>query len=388
MKILYYHCFAGISGDMNLGALADLGIETNYIIDELKKLHLDGYDINFSKEKKRGIEGTRALINITHQGKVPHRHLKDIEEIINTSNLNQPVKELSLKIFRIIAEAEAKVHGIAVNKIHFHEVGAVDSIVDIVGAAVAIDYLKPDKIVSSPLQLGGGFVKCAHGILPVPAPATTEILKGMPVKTGLVQYETTTPTGAAIIKALADEYSENLSFTIEKTGYGVGYHDYEVPNVLRVHWGESNEIAKHDKEAILIECNIDDMNPELYGYIFDKLFDLGAQDVFISNIYMKKNRPANKLSVLTHEKSEQSIIQFLLHETSTLGIRKYAVEKEMLNREIEEITTPLGKIRVKKAIYNGETIRQKPEYDDCLRISKENNIPLLTVYNEINKYLT
>lgn len=239
MKILYYDCFCGISGDMNLGALIDLGVPEKYLMQELSKLGLNSeYEIKIEKSVRLGITGTRADVILKNSDVRPHRNLKDIEEIINSSDLNDKVKKLSLDMFMKAAQAQAKVHGKTLYEVHFHEAGATDSIVDFVGAAICLDYLKADKIIASPVQVGGGFVKCAHGILPVPAPATAEILKNAPIKTGAVQFETTTPTGAAILTTNVQEFTENIDFSIKQIGYGIGYRDLEIPNVLRVYLGE------------------------------------------------------------------------------------------------------------------------------------------------------
>ncbi|WP_331488046.1 nickel pincer cofactor biosynthesis protein LarC [Caminicella sporogenes] len=251
MKILYYDCFSGISGDMNLGALIDLGVDTDYLLKELSKLGLNSeYEIKIEKKNKNGIEGTKVDVILQHEHKKHHdkkhhhhvhRNLKDIEEIINSSTLNDSIKKLSISMFMKIAEAEAKVHGKTLYEVHFHEVGAIDSIIDIVGAAICIDYLKPDKIAASHVQVGGGFVECAHGLIPVPAPATVEILKGIPIKSGIVSFETTTPTGAAILAVNVDEFTDKVDMAIEKVGYGVGSRDLEIPNVLRVYLGKENK---------------------------------------------------------------------------------------------------------------------------------------------------
>ena len=277
MRILYYDCFAGISGDMNLGALIDLGVEKTYLIKELEKLNIEGFHLEVNQDQRRGITGTRAKVIIENQENEKHRHLRHIEEIIYGSKLPEQVKTNSLKIFNLIAEAEAKVHNISKEKVHFHEVGALDSIADIVGAAICLDYLKVDKVLSSPIQLGGGTVKCAHGIMPVPAPATAEIVLNIPVKTGLVNYEATTPTGAAILVATVDKFTDKIDLPITKTAYGIGYYDTEVPNVLRVYLCEDLETVKDvsTEEAILLESNIDDMNPEHYDFILDQLFKAG-----------------------------------------------------------------------------------------------------------------
>ena len=249
MQILYYDCFCGISGDMNLAALIDLGVPKEYLVQELSKLNLNSeYKLIIDNSTKLGITGTRVNVNLkehnhSHEGHVHnhehhHRNLKDIEEIINSSDLSDKVKKLSLDMFMKVAEAEAKVHGKSLYEVHFHEVGAADSIVDLVGAAICLDYLDVDKIIASPVQVGGGFVKCAHGLMPVPAPATSEILKNIPINTGIVQFETTTPTGAAILAANVNEFTQKIDFSIKKVGYGIGHRDLEIPNVLRVYLGE------------------------------------------------------------------------------------------------------------------------------------------------------
>lgn len=485
MRILYYDCFSGISGDMNLGALIDLGVDKDYLISELAKLKVDGYKIEVTADERKGITGTKVKVRLlseeqhyhhdeqnhhgdhhhhghhkhdevehshnhqshehhddnhnghTHKhvhshaehkhddlhhhahindkghshdhshdghsdehvtGDHDHRNLKAVEDIINESDLSDGVKKLSLKMFFRVAEAEAKIHGKDLMEVHFHEVGALDSIVDIIGAAICLDYLKVDKVMASSVELGGGFVKCAHGLFPVPAPATAEILKGVPVKLGAVQVETTTPTGAAILAATVDEFTDKKEFTIKKIAYGIGHRDTVIPNVLRVYLGELEEKSaivqvaeeksgKEYEEAYMLECNIDDMNPEAYDYVMEKLFALGAMDVFMTPIIMKKGRPAVKLSVLCDISLESRMIDVLLRETTTLGVRKYKVEKTMLKREFNKISTKYGEVTVKSSLLNGEKIKSKPEYEDCKRLAKENNISLNEIYSEINKQL-
>ncbi len=409
MKILYYDCFSGISGDMNLGAMLDLGIEEKYLKDELAKLKISGYEIKTTKEKRKGIEGTNFNVILTgehnsasHEHKHDHGHthkhsplnrnLNDIETIINNSALNENVKALSEAIFLKLAEAEAKVHGKSINEIHFHEVGAVDSIVDIVGTAICIDKLEVDKIFCSSVELGSGYVKCDHGTLPVPAPATAEILKQVPTKTGTIPFETTTPTGAAILATLVDEFTDKMEFSITKVGYGIGNKDGDIPNVLRAYLGEyyDKPSYKNDtmrEQATIIECNIDDMSPEFYEYIMEKLFQQGAYDVYITPIIMKKSRPAITLSVLCNNKHEESIVEILFTETTTLGIRKHSVEKVMLKREFTTINTSFGEISVKFVHYNGKVIKAKPEYDDCKKIAIENNVSIQEIIKEVNSIL-
>jgi uncharacterized protein (TIGR00299 family) protein len=411
MKVLYYDCFSGISGDMNLGAMVDLGVDPQYLKKELRKLKVGSFSLEFKIEQRKGITGTRAYVHITeHQGtikghkelhdkkhhndkhhNVHERNLEEIREIINNSSLNSTVKNRSLAIFQKIAEVEARIHGKSINEIHFHEVGAIDSIVDIVGAALCLEYLKPDRIISSSVEVGGGFVKCEHGVFPVPAPATAEILHNIPIKSGSVQSETTTPTGAAILATVVNEFNDNVHLTIRKTGYGIGSKDFDIPNVLRVHMGDLDNGTETDMEiqtANIIECNIDDMNPEMYGHIMDLLFENGADDVFITPIIMKKARPASKLSVLCSTKITDEIIGILIKHTTTLGVRKYMVEKMMLKREFQQIISRFGPVTIKTAFYKGKRLRTKPEFEDCVRIAKENNVPVQTVYHEINKIIS
>ena len=377
---------------MHLGAMVDLGVDPVFLISNLEKLGLHGYTIRFVKGQKHGITGTKAIVEINehhhHHTEHHHRTFEDIRKIILGSSLNETVKELSINIFYKVAEAEAKVHDKPVDKIHFHEVGAIDSIVDIVGAAICIDFLKPDKILASTVELGGGFVNCAHGTFPVPAPATAEILKGIPIRTGTVQSETTTPTGAAILAACVNEFTDTPGFIINKTGYGLGERDLPIPNLLRIYFGEIiEEKSGQHENAIVVDCNIDDMNPEFYDYIFESLFKAGANDVYITPIIMKKSRPAVKLSTLCNSNTLPEVERILLRETSTLGIRKYMVDKTMLNRSFTTLETPYGKVKIKEAYYNDILAKSKPEYEDCLRIAREQNIPLNNVYKMINELL-
>ncbi|HYH03720.1 MAG TPA: nickel pincer cofactor biosynthesis protein LarC [Bacillota bacterium] len=429
MKVLYYDCFCGISGDMNLGALVDLGVDGEYLVQELSKLQLDSeYQIKIQKTQKMGITGTKVdvILNTeahehhehhehrehlghsemepqtgghpthdhhlhlqaehqhTHHHHHHHRNLQDIEKIINDSDLSDRVKKLSRDMFLTIARAEAKVHGKSVDEIHFHEVGAVDSIVDMVGAAVALDYLKVDKIMASPVQVGGGFVKCAHGLFPVPAPATVEILTGIPMKAGLVPFETTTPTGAAILAANVDQFTDRLEFAVEKIGYGIGNRDLEVPNVLRVYLGQL-KTGEAIEEQWILETNIDDMNPEFYGYVEEQLFGAGALDVFKTPIIMKKGRPAVKLSILIDPTNEREILEVIFRETTSLGVRKYRVEKTMLQREFKQVGTQYGAITVKTAYYEGEMVKYKAEYEDCYRAAQQHRVPIAKVYQAVDQ---
>ena len=388
MKILYYDCFAGISGDMNLGALVDLGVDPDFLISELEKLNIQGFRLDIQKDIRRGISGTKATVVVENPDNEKHRHLRHVEELINQSSLSAEVKAMSIKIFDLIAVAEAKVHNISKQSVHFHEVGALDSIADIVGAAICLDFLKVDKVMSSPIQLGGGMVKCAHGMMPVPAPATALIVKDVPVKMGLVQHEATTPTGAAILVGTVDEFTDKLDFKIQKTAYGIGQRDVsEVPNVLRVYLSESESADNQTKreEAWMLECNIDDMNPEWYDHLFRKLFEAGASDVFLTPIVMKKLRPANKLSVLCSSGVKEEMKSIIFTNSTTIGLREYAVSKTVLERQEKEIDTELGKVAVKCSFYKGREIRFKAESDELSRLAAEHGLSLNEVEKIVNK---
>jgi uncharacterized protein (TIGR00299 family) protein len=379
---------------MNLGALLDLGIDRDYLERELSKLPVsDEFSIRVKKDIKMGITGTKVDVvlnenhhNHHHHERHEHRNLKSIYYIIEESPLNDSVKTISKKIFLTVAEAEAKVHGKPLEEVHFHEVGAVDSIVDIVGAAVCLDFLKVDKIIASTVELGGGFVHCAHGTLPVPAPATIEILQGVPAHRGRVDSEATTPTGAAILKAMADAFSDDICLNMKKTGYGLGTKDFPIPNVLRVFLADSNDEESDYiiTENIMLETNIDDMNPEMLAYIEEKLFEHGALDVYRTPIVMKKGRLAAKISVLTDNASLDGLEHVLLHETSTLGIRMYRVRKKMFHRRIENISTKYGDIPIKMVLYKGDIIKYKAEYDQCRQMAVRHGVPIHDIYSEID----
>lgn len=422
MKTLYYDCTIGISGDMHLGAMLDLGVDETYLKKELSKLGLDhAFTLETKKDIKNGVTGTKVNVVLTddtslshphthpshhhthedvhrhkhghddddhhhpsHEHDHHHRTYKVIKEMISKSGLSQRVKEMSLKIFYEIAVSEAKVHGKTLDEVHFHEVGAIDSIVDIVGAAICIDALKVDRILSSPVQLGGGFVWCAHGKIPVPAPATTEILKGIPIELGLVASESTTPTGAAILKALVDRFEATPHMTITSIGYGLGTKTFEVPNVLRVFLGES-ETKVQAVTQVMIETNIDDMNPEFYQHVEGLLFENGALDVFITPITMKKGRPAVKLSVLCHLSDQETLEGILFTETTSIGLRSYLVQKTMLQRQMRQVETPYGPVPVKEAYYQGKRIKSKPEYEVCQALAKANHVSLHTVYETLKR---
>ncbi len=383
MKIIGYDCFSGISGDMNLGAMIDLGIDKTYLIDELNKLNVPGWELLVQKDQRHGITGTKVTVRQTRHEQA-HRHLYDIEKIIKDSALDNATKKLSGEIFMKIARAEATVHGIPVDHVHFHEVGAVDSIIDVVGAAICYNALKVDAVHVSTVELGSGFVLCDHGKLPVPAPATAEIIKGIPVKKGGVDFEATTPTGAAILATLGTNFDPDLAIKIEKTAYGVGQKENpDVPNLLRVFLGETIPNSGSGHDALQIECNIDDMNPEFFEYISDRLFKLGVSDVFFSNIMMKKSRPGILLNVICETELSDNVKNIIFTESTTLGIRTYPFRKDTLVRKFETIQTIYGDVTVKRSFYNGNEVSCKPEYEECKNIAIEKGIPVKEVYSNI-----
>ncbi|MBT9177498.1 MAG: hypothetical protein DDT20_01832 [Firmicutes bacterium] len=384
MKVLYYDCFSGISGDMNIGALLDLGVSLDYLSQELDKLGLsEHYKLRVSRKTKMGIEGTKFDMDFVE--KHPHhRGFSGIKAIIEVSSLAATVKHRAIEIFHHLAVAEAKVHGTTVDEVHFHEVGAIDAIVDIVGAAICLDYLKVDKIYSLPPEVGSGFVKCAHGTMPVPAPATANLLVGVPFSQR-VQGEATTPTGAAILKTTVTAFTRPETLIVEKIGYGLGTKDFEQPNVLRVFLctleEENGELEKTTQ--YVLEANIDDMNPEFFAAVEDRLFAAGAVDVFRIPIYMKKGRLGVKLSVLYAASDEAKLLHVLFRETTTIGVRRITVDKLMLTRTSREISTPYGSLRVKQAFYNGICVNCKPEYEDMLRLARENDVSIKALYAKL-----
>ncbi|KFL33047.1 MULTISPECIES: nickel pincer cofactor biosynthesis protein LarC [unclassified Sulfurospirillum] len=384
MRVLYYDCFSGISGDMNLGALLDLGVSEAHLRQELSKLSLDAaFEMVVEKASKLGISGTKVTVKLTHQWHThPHVHrtFKEIEAIINNSTLAQSIKERSLKMFWTVALAEGKIHDKMPYEVGFHEVGAIDSIVDIVGASICLEALHVKKIIASKVELGGGFVTCAHGTLPVPAPATVEILQNVPVTLGRVLFETTTPTGAAILKANVDAYEAKPSLVIEKIGYGIGHKDFSIPNVLRVYLG--NEEERVDEEVIL-ETNIDDMSPEILSYVQEQLFEVGVKDVYTTAITTKKNRLGVKLSVLVSLDKEAEAKRIIFLETTSIGLRRSLVEKIALEREIKQVQTPYGEISVKCAYFEGKRVKYKAEYEACKKAAREHNVPIALVYESV-----
>jgi uncharacterized protein (TIGR00299 family) protein len=386
MKIVFFDCQSGISGDMLLGSLIDLGLDIKKIRKGLKSLDLPEYKINASKTSRSSIAGTKFDVVVKSKIKSHHhsRTFPHIKKIINNSDLPDEVKTNSVDVFKRLGNAEAKVHDTTLNKVHFHEVGAVDSIVDIVGGCQAIHMLGADKIYSSPINTGEGTVTCEHGVFPVPAPATLELLKGIPCYSSGIKKEMATPTGVSMIGHFANKFSSMPHMAIEKIGYGAGGHiTKELPNMLRVIVGSTDDC--NDSKISVVETNIDDMNPEFYDHVMDSLFSAGAVDVYITPIIMKKGRPAVKISALVSRDHHAQISNILLKETSTFGTRSYEVDRKVLDRSWKTITSPWGKAKVKIGKMDGKILHISPEYEDCKRIAGEKGVALKTVYEEIMK---
>ncbi len=384
MKIIYFDCYAGISGDMTVGSLLDLGVPLEHLDAELAKLGLHGgsHVLSTSRTERRHIPALKFDVAVHDHHS--HRHYAGIDEMIAESGLSDGVKDRARRIFRRLAEAEALVHGVAIEQVHFHEVGAVDSIVDIVGAAICLDYLGVEAVYASALPLGGGFVETAHGRLPVPAPATAELLKGLEVHGECGNGERVTPTGAAIIAALANGCGARPAMRVERIGSGAGGKDFpDCPNILRAFLGTVEIPVALADETMVVESNIDDSTPEILGYVMGRLFEQGALDVYFTPIQMKKNRPATKLSFICRPEQFDSLCELVLSETSAIGLRYYPASRVKLERRVEERVTPFGPIRF-KVIYNASGIlRTTPEYDDCQRVAREQGIPLQRVMLEL-----
>lgn len=383
MGTIYFDCFSGISGDMIIGALIDLGLDINYLKKELQKLNLKNYRIESKKIVKNGISATKFDLIEEHKHH-DERNLKEINKIIGNSKLDNKIKTTIKKIFLKIAQAEAKIHNKPINKIHFHEIGAIDTIIDVAGAVIGFKKLGIEKVYCSKLNVGTGFVEFSHGKFPVPAPATAEILKDVPIYHNNIEAELVTPTGAAIITTLAEKFGEMPAMKVEKIGYGAGTKYLEQPNVLRVFYGKLNDIG--NEKINIIEANIDNMNPEIYPYVIDKLMENGALDAFLTNIFMKKGRPAIKLSVLCEIKDTDKLCKIIFDETTTLGVRIFTAEKKKLDREIKTIKTKYGNVRVKISKLNNKIQNIMPEYEDCARIARKYKIPLKIVYIEVKSH--
>jgi uncharacterized protein (TIGR00299 family) protein len=381
MKIAYFDCFSGISGDMILGAFVDLGLDLGKLTDNLSKMKLGGYKLAVSREKRGAISGTRVNIQV-EEDKQPHRSMAQIRKIIDESKLPGRVKKTSLAILERLALVEGNLHQQPPEDVHFHEIGAVDSIVDMVGACIGLHLLNIEKIVASPLPLGRGFVHCQHGMLPLPAPATLALLKGTPVYDSGQQREMVTPTGAAILTTICSSYDGLPSMSIAKVGYGVGKHPEDhPPNLLRVVLGQTALMAVKEK-LLMVETSIDDMNPEFYGHLMEQLLNAGGLDVNVLPAQMKKNRPGQLLRVLVPEGLRETLLQILFSETTTLGVRIQEVERYSLPRHTIRVQTPFGNLPVKVATNPMGKDVFAPEYDACQRAARKHQVPLRQVFEE------
>lgn len=399
MKTLYFDCSSGISGNMTLGALVEILGDEQYLVKELKKLQVDGYHIEISKKVKNGITGTYVDVVLKdhhhhehehhheehhheyeHEHHHEHRNLHDVNHIIENSNLKEETKQLAKRIFRRVAEAESKVHHKSIEEVHFHEVGAIDSIVDIVGTAILINKIQPDKIISSVVNDGYGFIECAHGTMSVPVPATSEIFSKAGVKCRQIDIDTelVTPTGAAIISELATEFTVMPTMTVQKIGWGAGKKDLKIPNVLKVYLGEMEETLE-EQEIAVMETNIDDTTGEILGYTAEKLIQNGALDVFFTPIYMKKGRPAYRLTVACKKENIEKLQTIIFRETTTIGIRYRYEKRNVLPREKVEVNTEYGLVQAKQ-VKLGEETYTYPEYESLKKIAEEQNIPLKDLY--------
>lgn len=376
MKIVYLDCHAGISGDMTVGALLDLGVPLEHLRSELAKLGLppDSFSLSVSHTERQQMAALKFDVELHDHHS--HRHYADIDAMIASSTLTGAVQQRARKIFRRLAEAEALVHGVAIENVHFHEVGALDSIVDIVGTAICLDYLGVEAIYGSALPLGSGFVNTAHGRLPVPAPATAELLKGLPVHADCGPGERVTPTGAAILAALAGGFGKQPEMLLERIGCGAGCRDFsDCPNILRAFLGSPPETGRQPERVIVAETNIDDSTPQVLGYVMERLLELGALDVFFTPIQMKKNRPGVMLSFLCREEQLDALASVTLAETSAIGLRHYRADRIVLERRIVQLPTEFGPVRFKQVFDSaGKMLRAVPEYEDCRRIALERGL--------------
>lgn len=378
MRTLYFDCFAGASGDMILGAMVAAGVDPNTLREQLSLLNVEGFKIDFETVDRSGLSATYARVETVREHK--HRHLADVRRIIENSSVSDAAKELSIRIFTRLAEAEARVHNEPIEKVHFHEVGALDAIVDVVGAAICFDLLKIDRFVSSPLHVGGGMIEMAHGRFPVPPPAVTELLHGVPFYSGDIKGELLTPTGAAIITTVCEEYGPIPRIKADRTGYGAGTREYEnFPNVLRVLVGETEADGATSQRLWMIETNLDDASPQIVGHVMDRVFEAGALDFYFTPVQMKKNRPGVLLSVLCGASEKEAVMTLLFTETTTLGIRSYEVERRALRRTVVQVETQYGPIDVKVAHLNGHVVNEMPEFEQCRNAAISADVPLKVV---------
>jgi uncharacterized protein (TIGR00299 family) protein len=382
MKIAYLDCFSGVAGDMLLGALIDAGVPADALRAEIAKLNLDGVELKAERCVRKGITGTDVQVVTGHDH--AHRHLSTIEKIIDGATLGQTVKERAKRIFRRLGEAEAAIHGIPIEKVHFHEVGAIDAIVDIVGACAGLEILGVERLYCSPLNLGSGTVKAAHGVMPVPAPATAALVNGLPTYSDGPAVELTTPTGAAVVSTLAEGFGPMPAMRISAVGYGAG--DKEFPdraNMVRLVVGESSRAAEAT-EIFVIEANVDDMSPEWAGYVRQQLLEQGALDVTLTPVFMKKDRPGYQIQVLAKPDERDRLGDLLLAETTTIGIRYYPAQRRVLERSWKTVSTVYGEVRIKVASEGGVIRNFAPEFEDCKKLAETKKIPLKMVWQQAN----
>ena len=378
MKTLYFDCFAGASGDMILGAMIAAGVEPLALQAQLSLLSVQGFSVEFETVSRAGLSATHARVLTAHEH--VHRHLGDILKIIFDSGLSDGVKQRAAQIFSRLAEAEARVHNEPVEQIHFHEVGALDAIVDVIGASICFELLNIDRFICSPLHVGSGTVEMAHGRFPVPPPAVTELLKGVPFYSTDIKGELLTPTGAAIITTVCKEFGPIPTMTVEQTGYGAGTREYDkFPNVLRVLIGETQTKGAVDERLWVLETNIDDLSPQIIGHVMERAFELGALDCYLTPVQMKKNRPGVLFSVLCTARDKESLMQLIFLETTTLGVRSYDVERRALERTNVSVETQYGPIDVKVAHLNGRVVNEMPEFDQCRLAARAANVPVKVV---------
>jgi uncharacterized protein (TIGR00299 family) protein len=383
MKLAYFDCFSGISGDMTLGALIDAGCSADLLREGLKSLQVPGWELTTEKVWKNGMSATYLRVKTEDQQK--HRSLITILEILQNSRLAAGVRENASRIFQKLGEAEAYVHDAPIEKVHFHEVGAVDAIVDIVGSCIGFHALGIERFACSPLNVGGGTAKMAHGVLPVPAPATARLLQGAPTFSNGVQRELVTPTGAAIVATLCDSFGPQPAMTVSAIGYGAGTADLEgQPNVVRIMIGETADKTSSagDEEISIIEANLDDMNPQIYGYVLEKALLAGALDVYTTALQMKKNRPGTLLTILCRPEDTDALMSLIFAETTTFGVRTHRAQRRALPREWVNVSTGFGPVRIKLSRSNGHILHVTPEYDDCRKLAVEKQVPLQQVISE------
>jgi uncharacterized protein (TIGR00299 family) protein len=385
VRVAHFDCFSGISGDMTLGALIDAGVDAAAIRSAIDSLGLP-IKVEVEKVRKGGFAATQVFVEAPEED--THRFLPDVEAILGRGALTEPQRALALRIFRRLAEAESAAHGLPLEKVHFHEVGALDSIADIVGAAVGLDLLGVERFTSRPVPTGAGMVKCAHGLMPIPTPGTAELLKGVPLAASAVKGELTTPTGAAVLTTVVSEWVEAPAMTVGRIGCGAGRREFvEQPNLLRLFVGtaaDAPDAAEADRVWVL-ETNLDDVPAEVVGYCVERLFAAGALDVFLTPVQMKKNRPGVLLTVLASEAAAPAMEAVLFRETETFGVRRYAVQRSKLRREAAAVETPWGPVRGKRGWRAGGPEVFTPEYEDCARVAREYGVPLRQVYTAVRR---